>query len=70
MNKKYLYALAVLSLAAVSTMAVAMRANEVEYNYLDAKGKVVGGKTYYCAGGIHQWGKVTTDFVTNSTPCD
>lgn len=70
MNKKYLYAGAVLALAAVSGMAVAMRSNEVEFIYQDAKGKIVGVKTYHCAGGISQWGKESADYVKYSTPCN
>lgn len=70
MKKQYLYALAVLALAAVSGMAVAMRANEVEFVYLDAKSNVVGGKTLHCGGAISQWGKATAKFEKYSSPCN
>jgi len=50
-SKFFTLTAAVLTLALLSTVAVAMRSNEVEYTYFNAKGKVVGGKTYHCAGG-------------------
>ena len=71
MKKQYLYAMAVLALAAVSGMAVAMRANEVELVYLDAKNNVVGGKTLFCNGGTSSWGKTTpVAKVVDSWPCN
>lgn len=70
MKGKFLYVTAaVLSLAVISTAVIAKRANEVEYTYLNSKGQVVGGKTYFCGGGISQWGTVTSKYQTYSTPC-
>lgn len=71
MKGRFTYAVAaVLSLVVISTAVVAKRANEVEQVYMDSKGKVVGGKTYYCGGGQSQWGSMTAFHVTYSTPCD
>lgn len=69
MKVKLVYAV-VAVLALVSTVALAMRANEVEYAYLNGKGQVVGGKTYHCTGMTSQWGTVTPKYVTYSTPCE
>ncbi|MCL1635950.1 DUF6289 family protein [Luteimonas sp. SX5] len=69
MKVKLVYAV-VAVLALVSTVALAKRANEVEFVYLNGKGEVVGGKTLHCAGMTSQWGTVTPKYVTSSTPCD
>jgi len=70
MKRRLFYTVAtVLSLALISTVAIAQRYNEVEITYLNSKGKIVGGKTYYCGGGQSQWGIVTAYHVSDSTPC-
>ncbi|MEP6633083.1 MAG: DUF6289 family protein [Luteimonas sp.] len=70
MKGKIFYAItATLALALLSTVAVAQRSNEVEITYVNSKGKIVGGKTYYCGGGISQWGTVTGTHYSDSTPC-
>jgi len=69
-SKFFTLTAAVLTLALLSTVAVAMRSNEVEYTYFNAKGKVVGGKTYHCAGGTSAWGSMTPNFDKSSYPCD
>lgn len=71
MKGKFLYvAAAVLSLAVISTVAVAKHSSEVEITYMDSKGNVVGGKTLHCEGMTTQWGAVTANSVKYFSPCN
>lgn len=69
MKGKYLYAAAAV-LALVSTVGIAKKMNEIEYTYVDAKGQVVGGKTFNCSGSVSSWGSVTPKFYVESYPCN
>lgn len=69
MKGKFLYAAAAV-LALVSTVGIAKKMNETEYTYVNAKGQVVGGKTFDCDGSVNSWGSTTPKFYVDSYPCN
>jgi len=63
-------ALAIATVAGISSTATAGAAYEREYTYYDANGGYIGTKLYTCDGGVYRSGQTSSNYDVLLVPCE